>query len=113
MLKCSLLCRQMVKTAAVEDERLKSLEEKLSKSLQKYLLNLRLLPKLDGQVKHFHVFCLSRFCNTTFAPNDALALAQYLGSTLLKHNSTPTWVHTCRAACVCTLTGISTYYTCI
>ncbi|XP_017350876.1 solute carrier organic anion transporter family member 5A1b [Ictalurus punctatus] len=42
--------RQMVKTAAVEDERLKSLEEKLSKSLQKYLLNLRLLPKLDGQI---------------------------------------------------------------
>ncbi|KAF7692684.1 solute carrier organic anion transporter family member 5A1b [Silurus meridionalis] len=41
--------RPMVQTAAVEDDRLKSLEEKLSKSLQKYLLNLSLRPKLDGQ----------------------------------------------------------------
>ncbi|XP_060761274.1 solute carrier organic anion transporter family member 5A1b [Neoarius graeffei] len=37
------------KTATVEDERLKPLEEKLSKNLQKYLLNLSLLPKLVGQ----------------------------------------------------------------
>ncbi|KAB5535615.1 hypothetical protein PHYPO_G00119920 [Pangasianodon hypophthalmus] len=42
--------RQMVQTAAVEDESLKPLEEKFSKSLQKYLLNLSLLSKLDGQV---------------------------------------------------------------
>ncbi|KAM9440188.1 solute carrier organic anion transporter family member 5A1b [Clarias gariepinus] len=42
--------RQIVQTAAVEEKRLKPLEEKLSKSLQKYLLNLSLLPKQDGQV---------------------------------------------------------------
>ncbi|KAK3513701.1 hypothetical protein QTP70_028906 [Hemibagrus guttatus] len=42
--------RQLVQTAAVEGERLKPLEEKLSKSLQKYLLNMSLLPKLNGQV---------------------------------------------------------------
>ncbi|KAF5902982.1 receptor-type tyrosine-protein phosphatase N2-like isoform X1, partial [Clarias magur] len=42
--------RKIVQTAAVEEKRLKPLEEKLSKSLQKYLLNLSLLPKQDGQV---------------------------------------------------------------
>lgn len=51
MLKCFLLCRQLVQTAVVEGERLKPLEEKLSKSLQKYLLNMSLLPKLNGQVR--------------------------------------------------------------
>lgn len=66
MLTRSLLYRQKVQTAAVEEKRLKPLEEKLSKSLQKYLLNLSLLPKQDGQVSHFYVFVLLLFCSATF-----------------------------------------------
>ncbi|XP_060728397.1 solute carrier organic anion transporter family member 5A1b isoform X2 [Tachysurus vachellii] len=42
--------RHLVQAASVEGERLNPLEEKLSKSLQKYLLNMSLLPKLNGQV---------------------------------------------------------------
>ena len=40
----------MVKAVAVGDGRLKPLEAELSRSLQKYLLHMGLLPKLGSQV---------------------------------------------------------------
>lgn len=99
-------CRQMVQIAVVENERLKPSEEKLSKSLQKYLLSLSLVPKLDGQVRYFYGFVLLLFFTTVLGAMYFLIIAETIQLVLFAK-----WVHTCRAVHIHPVTGISIFFT--